>query len=337
MASVMDLVDRYAGSSLGLPILLTGEPGTGKTFLARRIYERSYPDVAQSRRAAPFVAVNTAEIQAEQAVSYLFGHSRGAFTGASGDRTGALEQANGGILFIDELSNLGPDAQRLLLTSLLTGRFRRMGDGREITVRARFVGATNEDPATLVATGRLRRDLYDRLGFMRVHIPPLRERREEVLPLARHYLNWAARADGLGRHYLLTREAEQLVLQYSWPGNLRELWLACATATVHADGELIESAHFPVSRTRDAGGATVLSEGTLAEALRQTAGNKTRTAELLGVLVARQPARIERPRSPRSCMTISYALPRSGYRTGQRAVLRRPCFRHGMSGDWQSV
>ena len=282
MTQIMELVDLYASSPLGLPILVTGEPGTGKTFLARRLHERAYPDTATSRRPAPFVSVNTAEIQAEHAVSYLFGHSRGAFTGAVGDRTGALERANGGTLFIDELSNLGAEAQQLLLTSLLSGRFRRMGDDREITVRTRFVGATNQDPDALVAAGRLRRDLNDRFGYFRIEIPPLRVRREEILPLAKHYLDWAARGDGRGRCYFLSGAAEQLVLRYSWPGNLRELWLACAAATVHARGELIDAPHFPAN-CRSGLARAAVSDGAVAEALEQTSGNKTRTAELLGV------------------------------------------------------
>lgn len=283
MASVMALADRYAGSPLGLPILLTGEPGTGKTLLARRIHELAFPEQPLRGRSSPLISVNTAEIQSEHAVSYLFGHARGAYTGATSDRIGALERANGGTLFIDELSNLRLDAQQLLLTSLLSGRFRRMGDDREVTVRVRFVGATNEDLDGLVASGRLRRDFCDRLGFFRLRVPPLRERNEDILPLARHYLDWAARGDGRGRRYFLSRAAERLLLRYAWPGNLRELWLACATATVHADGEMIDATHLPAACHMESGAGDRSGESALEEVLARTSGNKTRTAKLLGI------------------------------------------------------
>lgn len=283
MASIMAQVRQYAAYPLPFPVLITGAPGTGKTVTARLLHDLTYP--ARSSFDRPFVPFNAAETPREHEISYLFGHSRGAFTGATEARKGALERANGGTLFLDELASLSSWAQQLLLTSLPTGRFRRMGDDREIEVRFRFIGATNVDPESLVAEGRLRRDLYDRFGPFIVRMPTLAERRDEILPIARGYLAWLAAHDGKGLSYHFSREAERVLLRAAWPGNLRELWFACFYAAVHAEQETLHAASLPTTCRES--GATVaegLPDDDLVRAtLAATDGNRTEAAWRLGV------------------------------------------------------
>ena len=284
LAPILAEVRRLALYPLRFPILITGAPGTGKTVIAQFLHDLAYPG-ARSSREHPFVSFNAAEAPRDHEASYLFGHSRGAFTGASENRKGALERANNGTLFVDEVASLSPWAQQLLLTGLPTGRFRRMGDDLEISVRFRFVGATNQDPEELVKAGTLQRDLLDRFGPFVIRMPTLSERRDEILPRARGYVAWLSEHDGRGFAYRFSKEAERALLRAPWPGNLRELWFACLYATVHSDHEVLHAASLPDSCSAGASGLATgpIDDDLVLSTLAETEGNRTEAAWRLGV------------------------------------------------------
>jgi two-component system nitrogen regulation response regulator NtrX len=196
-------------------VLITGESGTGKELVASAIHRQS------GRARKPFVTVNSAAIPRDLAESELFGHEKGAFTGAGERRLGRFELADGGTLFLDEVGDLGPEAQAKLLRVLETGVIERVGGERPITVNVRVLAATNKDLARATRAGRFRDDLLFRLNVLPVHIPPLRERTEDVTPLARHFL--ARQAARLGRPLTMDAGALRLLVAYRWPGNVREL------------------------------------------------------------------------------------------------------------------
>jgi DNA-binding NtrC family response regulator len=198
------------------PVLLLGESGAGKEVAARRLHAMG------PRAAAPFVALNCAAIPRDLLESEVFGHERGAFTGATDRRPGAAERAGAGTLLLDEVAELEPALQAKLLRLLEDRRFLRVGGTKEIALEARVVAATNADLATRVAEGRFRGDLYYRLAVVELRVPPLRERPEDLLPLAQALLAESARQagrPGLG----LTPEVETALAAYPWPGNVREL------------------------------------------------------------------------------------------------------------------
>lgn len=221
-------------------VLLTGESGTGKELCAEAIH-------AASRRAAgPFVPVNCGAIPAELVESELFGHRRGAFTGAAADRDGAAQAASGGTLFLDELCELPLGSQARLLRFLETGAATRVGDPTPRPVDARIVAATNRDPAEEVAAGRLRPDLYWRLHVLPVHAPPLRERGGDAAEIARALLPRLAAEEGLPPPRL-TPEAEAAIGAHSWPGNVRELSNALRRAVVLGEGAAVTPALLDLS------------------------------------------------------------------------------------------
>jgi two-component system response regulator AtoC len=220
LVKVMKMVGRLAKSNL--PVLITGESGTGKEVLVRAIHGRS------ARSAKPFVAVNCGALPAELIESELFGHVRGSFTGAERDRPGLFEEANGGTVFLDEITETTPAFQVKLLRALQEGEVRRVGSNRPLRVDVRVIAATNRDPKAEAREGRFRQDLLYRLNAVNLHLPPLRERCEDILPLARHF---ALRVQIKGEPRLrFSREAARLLEQYSWPGNIREL----ENAVMHA-------------------------------------------------------------------------------------------------------
>ncbi|MBU2689443.1 MAG: sigma-54 dependent transcriptional regulator [Candidatus Eisenbacteria bacterium] len=214
MEKTLEEITRAARTET--PVLLTGESGTGKERLAHFLHEHS------PRKEGPFVAVNAAAIPQDLLESELFGHEKGAFTGAMTRRIGRFQSAHGGTLFLDEIGDMPESLQAKLLRVLESGMVEPLGGTAAVPVNVRFLSATHRDLAHEVESGRFRLDLYHRLAVLVIRIPPLRERQEDILALTRHYISQFTVLHGLGRH-TLTSEAEAALLSYSWPGNVREL------------------------------------------------------------------------------------------------------------------
>lgn len=217
-----------------LTILVLGESGTGKELVAEAIHNLG------RRRTRPFVAINMAAIPRELIESELFGHEKGAFTGAQARTAGKFEQAQGGTLFLDEIGDMPMEAQTRLLRVLQSGEFTTVGGANPIRVDVRIIAATNQHLPTLIADNRFREDLYYRLNVVPIHLPALRERRDDVPLLARHFLELAAN-DGLPRK-VLGEDAAQLLSLYSWPGNVRELQNLMQRLAVLSREDVISSA-----------------------------------------------------------------------------------------------
>jgi two-component system response regulator HydG len=222
----MKLVGRVAATNL--PVLITGESGTGKEIVARAIHRRS------PRASKSFVAVNCGAIPAELIESELFGHVRGSFTGATADRLGLWQEADGGTVLLDEITETTLAFQVKLLRALQEGEIRRVGSNHTLHVNVRVIAATNRDPEREQREGRFRQDLLYRLNAVTLHLPPLRERREDILPLARHFAGRLA-ADTDGHCVSFSREAIKLLEDYYWPGNIRELENAIIRASALCD------------------------------------------------------------------------------------------------------
>jgi two-component system response regulator AtoC len=221
----MKLVGRV--SPTNLPVLLTGESGTGKEIIARAIHRRS------RRSANPFIAVNCGALPAELIESELFGHVKGAFTSAERDRVGLLEEANEGTVFLDEITETTHAFQVKLLRALQEGEVRRVGSNQTRQIDVRVITASNRDVETEVAEGRFREDLFYRINAVTIHLPPLRERREDILPLAEHF---AQRAQLPDEHpVIFSAEALAILEEYDWPGNIRELENAVVRAAALCD------------------------------------------------------------------------------------------------------
>lgn len=241
----MKLVGRVAPTNL--PVLITGESGTGKEVVARAIHQRS------QRAARPFVAINCGALPAELIESELFGHLRGSFTGAERDRAGLWEEADGGTVFLDEITETMPAFQVKLLRALQEGEVRRVGSNRTMRVDVRVLAASNRDVEVAVRTGEFRQDLLYRLNAVTIHLPPLRERREDILPLASRFSELARSAeDG---PVTFSSEALDLLKNYSWPGNIRELENAVVRAAALCD-HIIRPEDLP-ERIRSNGNASV--------------------------------------------------------------------------------
>jgi two-component system nitrogen regulation response regulator GlnG len=213
MQAVYRMITRVLRNDL--TVLILGESGTGKELVAEAIHQLG------QRRSGPFVAVNTAAIPAELIESELFGHERGAFTGAVARHIGKFEQAAGGTLFLDEIGDMPMQAQTRLLRALQSGSIRRVGGRDEVSIDTRIIAATNRDLEPMIAAGQFREDLYYRLNVVPIHLPPLRERADDIEALARHFLASAA-SEGLPRHHL-SAEAAELLKRQPWKGNVREL------------------------------------------------------------------------------------------------------------------
>jgi two-component system response regulator HydG len=222
---VMKLVGRVASTSL--PVLITGESGTGKELVARAIHSRSL------RADKPFIAVNCGALPAELIESELFGHVRGSFTGATVDRKGLWQEADAGTAFLDEITETTPAFQVKLLRALQEGEIRRVGSNQTQRVDVRVIAATNRDAEREVSEGRFRQDLMYRLNAVTIHLPPLRERREDIRPLVRYF---AERTTGSNpRRLSFSSEALALLENYDWPGNIRELENAIVRAAALCD------------------------------------------------------------------------------------------------------
>ena len=267
-----------------MSVLIIGASGTGKEHVAHRIHELS------KRADGPFVAMDCGALTKELAASELFGHVKGAFTGAVDHKTGAFEQASGGTLFLDEVGNLGYDVQVQLLRALQERRIRPVGSTEEKTVDIRLVCATNENLPDAIRRGTFREDLYHRMNEFTLHMPLLRERGEGILEFARYFLR-QANAE-LGRHLEdFTPEAQETLMHYAWPGNLREMRnVVVRAALVAEDARFISVAHLnlpldAVKQTRQLSIKPSADEERqrIAEALQQTGGNKSRAAKLLGI------------------------------------------------------
>jgi DNA-binding NtrC family response regulator len=234
MKEVMDNIRRLAQTES--TILMTGETGTGKSFLSGNIHFNS------SRRNKPFIKVNCANIPETLMESELFGHEKGAFTGADKTRIGRFEQADGGTLFLDEFCELSIDLQAKLLRVLEEKSFERLGGGKTIHADTRIIAATNRDIEALVGEGRFREDLYYRINVLRIHMPPLRERTECIDPLSYHLMGRLSRAENR-QVDSLSPEVLVLFKTYPWPGNIRELSNAIERAIFLTDGPVIEAVH----------------------------------------------------------------------------------------------
>jgi len=227
MQDVFKAIGRLSRSSM--TVLITGESGTGKELVARALHENS------PRAREPFVALNTSAIAAELLESELFGHEKGAFTGATERRIGRFEQADGGTLFLDEIGDMSPALQTRLLRVLAESEFFRVGGQTPIRVDVRVIAATHQDLGQAVQQGRFREDLYHRLNVMRIEVPPLRHRREDIPELARFYLERAASELGVAPK-TLSQPVADVMMRYDWPGNVRELVNVCRRLTVTAAG-----------------------------------------------------------------------------------------------------
>jgi two-component system response regulator AtoC len=271
-------------------VLVVGETGTGKELVARAIHQHS------PRNTALFVAVNCAAIPSEMLESELFGHERGAFTGAVKERIGKFELADGGTLFLDEVTEMPVHLQAKLLRALQEGVIERLGSNRDIPVDLRIIAATNLNPLQAIKEGKLREDLYYRLNVFRIDLPPLRERPDDVPLLCRHFLR--------KRNVEISPEAVSLLQSYTWPGNVRELENVLERACIVSGGQVLMPRHLPADMAgpREVPSATVpetlaapvsnltlppaieaLEKRLIAEALNRCDGNKSKAARLLGI------------------------------------------------------
>lgn len=292
MRELAAFVERL--STIDATVLIQGESGTGKEVIARAIHDRG------ARRDGPFIAVNCGALPESLVEAELFGYERGAFTGADRARAGLIEDADGGTLFLDEIGELTLPAQVKLLRVLQERSVRRLGAQRERKLNVRFIAATNRDLAELVAEGRFREDLYYRLNVMPIVVPPLRERREDIEPLMRHFLRRAAIRLGV-RELKIEPATVELLQRYAFPGNVRELENLCERAVILAQGSTIGPSAFPLVHQSEpsevaAHMPTTLPEGFSIDAyleaierelyeraLKQAGGIKTQAAALLGL------------------------------------------------------
>ena len=270
-------------------VLVTGESGTGKELVARALHR-------QSGRAGSFVAINCGAVAPELLASELFGHERGAFTGAASRHVGLFEHADGGTVFLDEIAEMPPSLQVYLLRVLESGTLTRVGGTDTIGFDARVIAATNRDPMVAIDEGRLREDLFYRLADFIVVLPPLRERGNDCVELARHFIECLNDEHGLPKH--LAAGAEQALLQYAWPGNVRELRSAIQRAYILSDEDEVVIRDPGLHRLPPT--ADVQPDGVnfrvgmsyaeieremLLKTLARYGNDKTRTARALGVSV----------------------------------------------------
>ncbi|OHV08674.1 nitrogen regulation protein NR(I) [Kushneria phosphatilytica] len=306
-APAMQEVFRAIGrlSQSHITVMINGESGTGKERVAQALHQHS------PRARAPFIALNMAAIPRDLMESELFGHEKGAFTGATSQRRGRFEQADGGTLFLDEIGDMPAETQTRLLRVLADGEFYRVGGHTSVKVDVRIIAATHQNLEQLVSEGRFREDLYHRLNVIRIHLPRLAERREDIPRLARHFLAEAAK-ELSAEPKLLTEEAEAHLARLSWPGNVRQLENTCRWLTVMASGREILVDDLPpelreigsaemaagdwrgafrewADRALAAGHTHLLEEAVpdferilIETALKHTGGRKGEAAELLG-------------------------------------------------------
>jgi DNA-binding NtrC family response regulator len=284
--SVYRVIEQSAPTNAS--VLIWGESGTGKELVAQTIHELS------PRATFPFVAINCAAIPETLLESEIFGHEKGAFTGAHDRRTGVFELAHRGTLFLDEIAEMQPATQVKLLRVLQERTFRRLGGRQEQTVDVRVIAATNMNPGDAVRNGKLREDLYYRLNVFAIELPPLRDRREDVPLLIQRFLNEFNAVNGKSVR-AVDQDAMQILEQYPWPGNIRELRNVMERATILSDADFITTTHLPpllVTKGEETLPTLTLAPGTTVDeaerrlillTLEHTRNNKTRAAEILGI------------------------------------------------------
>jgi two-component system nitrogen regulation response regulator GlnG len=306
-APAMQEVFRAVGrlSRAVMPVLITGESGTGKELVARALHRHS------PRASGPFVAINTAAIPAELLESELFGHERGAFTGAHARRPGRFEQAERGTLFLDEIGDMPLALQTRLLRVLAEGEYFRVGGAEPTRADVRVIAATHQDLEAAVAAGRFREDLYHRINVVRLHMPALRERKQDIAALAAHFLKEAAAEMGV-EEKRFSKDALAKLAKHAWPGNVRELKNLCRRLTALAPGRDLAAADLPAELKKGSSANTTagdwrvqlkdwaraelaadhpevgvraaaqLEQALIEVALEHTQGRKAEAAELLG-------------------------------------------------------
>ncbi|MBU8869946.1 MAG: sigma 54-interacting transcriptional regulator [Gemmatimonadales bacterium] len=291
MQELFSLIANVAESEAS--VLIRGQSGTGKELVARAVHE------ASRRASGPFVQVNCSALSENLLESELFGHVRGAYTGAISDRLGRFEEANGGTIFLDEIGDVSPVVQVKLLRVLQERVIQRVGDNRSIPVDVRVVSATNRDLEHLLATGHLREDFFYRIKVVSLDIPPLCERREDIPLLVANFMEKLSRRAGPGGRAgeagetVISAEAMKLMLNHTWPGNVRELENALEHAMVLSRGGIIEPDHFPpevgkpsrpvsppAGSSKEWGGQ---EKQTIEAALERTGWNRTKAARVLGI------------------------------------------------------
>ena len=266
-----------------MSVLVTGASGTGKEYIARRIHEQS------NRSKAPFVAVDCGAIPKELAASEFFGHVKGSFTGAIENKTGAFVAAQGGTIFLDEIGNLTYEVQVQLLRALQERKVKPIGSNQEIAINVRLISATNENLRQTIEKGDFREDLYHRINEFTIRIPDLKERKEDLLLFANHFLDLAnseLQKDIIG----FDNDTMQLFQSYSWPGNLRQMKNVIKYATLLATGRYITRKELPEELTENLSSHTNIQlknveheRDLIRKALQECGNNKTRAAQLLGI------------------------------------------------------
>lgn len=267
-------------ATTNMSVLILGESGTGKEHVAEKIHARS------KRAAGPFVAVDCGLLSKELAASALFGHEKGAFTGAESKKQGFWEEAAGGTLFLDEIGNLPPEVQQMLLRALEAKRYRPTGGSKDKRADVRIITATNEDLQAAIAEKRFRADLYQRLKEYTLHIPPLRECREDILPLANFFLQ-LANGELEKQVKGFDSEARKRLLAYTWGGNVRELKRVVRMAVLHTGGDTVTADTLELDEMPLAADASLalndMEKKQIIHALEQAKGNRTLAAALLDI------------------------------------------------------
>jgi two-component system response regulator PilR (NtrC family) len=286
MKEIFTTIEKVAGSNA--TVLIVGETGTGKELIAEAIHRNS------SRRDSNFVKMNCASLTDTLLESELFGHEKGAFTGADRQRSGRFELANEGTLFLDEVGNMSASTQAKVLRAIQEQEFERVGGSRTLKVDVRIIAATNVDLPAAIAEGRFREDLFYRLNVVNIRVPPLRERRDDILPLARHFLSKFSRE--LKRPLMgFGDRAVEMLMRHDWPGNVRELENTVERAVLMAESETVTESDLSILGHRNGGGdmpalvdpsllnLELLEKQALLEALKRSNWVQKEAAKLLGV------------------------------------------------------
>ena len=281
---VLKIIEKVADTDS--TVLVQGESGTGKELVARALHQNS------SRREKEMVVVNCAAIPDHLLENELFGHERGAFTGATYQKIGKFERGHGSTLFLDEIGDMSIELQSKLLRTLQEGEIERLGGTRVIRVDVRIIAATNQDLRQVIEAGTFRQDLYYRLNMIPIHLPPLRARQKDILILAEYFLQKHSKAHNQPAR-LISQKARELFMQYGWPGNVRELEYSILRAVLFAEGDVIFPKHLP-EEVQSANGQQIesapvgltmkeMEKELILKTLERMEGNRTRTAEILGI------------------------------------------------------